>query len=131
MKSLSTYINESEKLNKKKLKQRAKIQFTIWDSFDKQVNWLKDNTAYQKIEYKYDNDKKGVTIVFLLGFNEDKEDWQLWFGKLGIVNYYDEPYCSLGTSKFNEAILNSLDKIQDIIEDIEKNPKEWPQFYID
>lgn len=120
--------SEEEQKDKKDLKRRGEIQFTIWESPEKKVPWLNGNEQYQKIEYIYTNKQKGLNISFLLGYKEGT--WRLWAGKLGAVSYDDDPYCNLEEHKFDKAIIKALDKVEEMIDDIQDNPDEWPQFYI-
>lgn len=130
MKTLVQYIIEAEE-NKDKEKQsteRGKIKFTIWESPDKKVNWLDDNEKYQKIEYKYEDKKEGISIDFLLGFQEDS--WKLWIGKIGSCSYDDDPYCSFDTKKFSEGIIAALDKVEEFLDKVKEDPSNYVQFYI-
>lgn len=122
MKSLRDYILEKE--NDDTLKRD--ILFTIWERPDKKVKWLNDNKSYQKIEYKYQTDD--IEIDFLLGTQDDC--WKLWMGKIGSVSYDDDPYCSFETNKFSEAIIMALDKVEEIINEVKKDKKNWIQFYV-
>lgn len=125
MKSLLTYITEKEENESSRTQD---IKFTIWEEPKKKVKWLENNEKYQKIEYKYVDDKKHIEICFLLGFQENS--WKLWIGKIGAISYDDDPWCSFDTTSFAEAITLSLEKIDKFIDDVEKNPKDWVQFYI-
>jgi hypothetical protein len=130
MKTLVQYIIEAEE-NKDKEKQsteRGKIKFTIWESPDKKVNWLDDNEKYQKIEYKYEDKKEGISIDFLLGFQEDS--WKLWIGKIGSCSYDDDPYCSFDTKKFSEGIIAALDKVEEFLDKVKEDPSNYVQFYV-
>lgn len=111
-----------------KLKERAEIKFTIWADDSERKEWIGDNDGYQKIEYIYKDKEKGITIDFLLGRKDGT--WCLWAGKDGSVNYDDEPKYDLECTKFQDAIMNALDKIQELIEDVKENPKNWVQFYL-
>ena len=111
-----------------KMKERAEIKFKIWKDGGERVDWINDNDGYQKIEYLYKDKKKGITIDFLLGRKDG--EWCLWAGKDGGVNYDDEPMYNLDAKTFQTAIMNSLDKIQDLIQDVKDNPDNWVQFYI-
>ena len=54
MKNLYEYIQQQileEESSKKSSLERGDIKFTIWEAPDKKVSWLKNNEAYQKIEY--------------------------------------------------------------------------------
>lgn len=130
MKTLVQYILEAEK-NKEDEKQsteRGKIKFTIWEEPDKKVTWLNDNEKYQKIEYKYEDKKEGLSIDFLLGFQEDS--WKLWIGKIGSCSYDDDPYCSFDTKKFSEGIIAALDKVEEFLEKVKEDPSNYVQFYV-
>ena len=80
-----------------------------------------------KVEYVYKNKEKGITIDFLLGRKDGS--WFIWAGKDGAVNYDDQPYKDLETPYFRDAIMNSLDKIQELIKDVKENPDNWAQYY--
>ena len=125
MKSLTTYIFEKEE--KKDTNIQDNIKFTIWEAPKKKVKWLENNEKYQKIEYKYIDDKKNIEICFLLGFQENS--WKLWIGKIGAISYDDDPWCSFDTTSFAKAITDSLEKIDEFIKDVENNKKNWIQFY--
>ena len=126
MKSLKDYIKE-EKQDITASVSRGDIKFTIWKSPDQKVRWLHDNESYLKIEYKLEDKEDGLSIDFLLGFQDDS--WKLWIGKIGSCSYDDDPYCDLETDKFSEAIVKSLDKTQDFIADVEEDPQNWVQYY--
>jgi hypothetical protein len=111
-----------------KLKERAEIKFKIWKDGGERADWINDNDGYQKIEYIYKDKEKGITIDFLLGRKDG--EWCLWAGKDGGVNYDDEPMYKLDAHTFQKGIMNSLDKIQDLIQDVKDNPDNWVQFYI-
>lgn len=130
MKTLVQYIIEAEenKDEEKQSTERGKIKFTIWESPDKKVNWLDDNEKYQKIEYKYEDKKEGISIDFLLGFQEDS--WKLWIGKIGSCSYDDDPYCSFDTKKFSEGIIAALDKVEEFLDKVKEDPSNYVQFYI-
>lgn len=128
MKTLIQYIIESEEKDKDKLTQRGKIKFTIWEEPDKKVKWIENNKKYQKIEYKLEDKKKGLSIDFLLGFKDGS--WKLWIGKIGSCSYDDDPYCSFETDKFAEAIIAALDKVEEFLEQVEEDPQNYVQFYI-
>lgn len=106
---------------------RPNIKFTIWQRPEKKVKWLSDNTHYQKIEYKYEDQNHMVFIQFLLGFVDNT--WKLWAGKIGGVSYDDDPYCKLDTEDFATAILRACDKIEYIIEKVYKDPLNYIQYY--
>ncbi|MCH5166972.1 MAG: hypothetical protein J1F35_03680 [Erysipelotrichales bacterium] len=120
--------DKNEKKEKKNLKRRGEIQFTIWENPEKKISWLDSNYNYQKIEYVYTNKNKGLNIDFLLGYQDGT--WKLWAGKVGSVSYDDDPYCDLEEHKFDKAIIKALDKVEEMIDDIQDNPDDWPQFYI-
>ncbi|MBO5004467.1 MAG: hypothetical protein J6D03_04315 [Clostridia bacterium] len=133
MKSLKDYINEQfinedDKKDDKKSLERGEIKFTIWKAPDKKVTWLEDNEKFQKIEYVYQNEDKTIEIDFLLG--TQNREWKLWVGKIGATSYDDDPYCSFKTTKFAEAVVDCLDKVQEMIQDVKDNPDNWIQFYV-
>ena len=109
------------------LKERAEIKFKIWKDGGELANWITDKDGYQKIEYVYKNKEKGITIDFLLGRKDGS--WFIWAGKDGAVNYDDQPYKDLKTPYFRDAIMNSLDTIQELIKDVKENPDNWAQYY--
>ena len=111
-----------------KLKERAEIKFKIWKDGGELADWITDKDGYQKIEYVFKDKEKGITIDFLLGRKDGK--WWLWAGKNGAVNYDDQPYKDLDVVSFQDAIMTSLDKIQELIEDVRENPDNWSQYYI-
>lgn len=111
-----------------KLKERAEIKFKIWKDGGELADWITDRDGYQKIEYVYKDKEKGITIDFLLGRKDGS--WFVWAGKDGAVNYDDQPYKDLKTPYFRDAIMNSLDKIQELIQDVKDNPDNWSQYYI-
>ena len=119
--------NTGDKPSDKELTRRANIKFTIWEEPKKKVSWLKDNEKYQKIEYQHIDKEKQIEIDFLLGFRDNT--WQLWIGKIGAINYGDDPWKDLETKDFKEAILSALDKVEEFIDDVEENPDNWIQFY--
>lgn len=137
MRSLQEYIytkiNEADEKEEEKLAtERGKIKFVIWEKPDKKVSWLNDNHSYQKIEAKYEEKpdfNDGLKISFLLGYKDDS--WRLWIGKIGVVSYSDDPYCDLECKTFRDAILRALDKAEEIIKQIQDEPNNWIQFYID
>lgn len=134
MNSLKEYIlrqinEESEKKEEdEKTTQRGDIKFTIWESPDKKVTWLEDNEKYQKIEYKLEDKDKGLSIDFLLGFQDGS--WKLWIGKIGSCSYDDDPYCSFETDKFSEGIVAALDKVQEFLDKVKEEPDNYVQYYI-
>ena len=128
MKTLVQYIIEAEENKEKQSTERGKIKFTIWEEPDKKVTWLNDNEKYQKIEYKYEDKKKGLAIDFLLGFQEDS--WKLWIGKIGSCSYDDDPYCSFDTKKFSEGIIAALDKVEEFLEKVKEDSSNYVQFYV-
>ena len=109
------------------LKERAEIKFKIWKDGGELSDWITDKDGYQKIEYVYKDKEKGITIDFLLGRKDGS--WFIWAGKDGAVNYDDQPYKDLETPYFRDAIMNSLDKIQELIKDVKENPDNWAQYY--
>lgn len=126
MKPLLEYILvEAE--DKTPSKERGKIKFTIWESPDKKVNWLKNNKDYQKIEYKLEDRKKKIYIDFLLGFKDNS--WRLWIGKIGATSYEDDPYCDFETTNFAEAIVAALDKVEEFLKEVEDDPQNYVQYY--
>ena len=139
MKKLKDYIIEAEdseqyETNDKNsegqdesLNRRGDIMFTIWKEPDKKVNWLDNNQKYQKIEYKYENKDDQCFIDFLLGFKN--ESWRLWIGKIGSVNYDDDPYCDFETTNFAEAIVAALDKVEEFLDKVKEEPENYVQFY--
>ena len=130
MKSLSQYIKEAseeKEEDKEKTTRRGNIKFTIWEEPDKKVNWLDNNQKYQKIEYKYENKDDQCFIDFLLGFKN--ESWRLWIGKIGSVNYDDDPYCDFETTNFAEAIVAALDKVEEFLDKVKEEPENYVQFY--
>lgn len=112
-----------------KQKERADIKFTIWKSPDKKLDWLEEDDDYQKIEYKYENNKENLYVDFLLGKDNIDGLWKLWVGKIGACSYDDDPYCSLKTKKFNDAMINALDKVQEMLEKIKDDKLNYIQFY--
>lgn len=152
MKKFSEYIYEG----KLPTGVREKIKFTIWKEARKKITWLRDNNQsisqpdaeheeYQKIDYKYADDKKGVYMQFLIGReldeqadSSDNKMWKLWVGKIGMVGYDEDPWCKLMIEKdgkerpcadFAEAVNAAVDKIMEILEDVYENPKDYIQFY--
>lgn len=128
MRTFVQYLKEEEE-NKEKTTERGNIKFTIWEAPDKKVKWLDDNKSYQKIEYKYEDNKKNIFIDFLLGFKDGS--WKLWIGKIGSVGYDDDPYCSFKTDKFADAIVKALDKVQEFLDEVREDPINYVQFYKD
>jgi hypothetical protein len=114
---------------KEKSVERGEIKFTIWKEPDKKVTWLEDNEPYQKIEYVFEDEDKGIKIDFLLG-QDDTQKWHLWCGKPGSCSYDDDPYCEFDTSKFSEAIVQALDKVDEIIGKVKEDPHNFVQFYV-
>lgn len=134
MKSLLSYLIESEdkEENSKEDNIRKDIMFTIWKEPKTKVKWLKDHDyTYQKIEYQHRDKDNNIEIDFLLGYIEKEKTWKLWVGKIGSTNYDDDPYYDCETEKFSEAIIKSLDKIEDFIKDVQENKDNWVQFYKD
>lgn len=110
---------------------RAKLKFLIYKEDGKTVDWLKDREDYQKIECNYEDEPDfddGIKVSFLLGRKDGT--WQLWAGKPGVVTYADEPYKDLETEKFEDAIMKSLDKAEDLIKQIKDEPNNWVQFFV-
>lgn len=128
MRSFVQFLKEDNE-DEKKTTERGDIKFTIWEAPDKKVKWLENNKDYQKIEYKYEDNDKNIFIDFLLGFKDGS--WRLWIGKIGSVSYDDDPFTDLKTNKFAEAIVKALDKVQEFIEDVKKEPVNYVQFYKD
>ena len=135
MNSLKQYIlkqinEESEKKeDEEKTTQRGEIKFTIWEEPDKKVTWLEDNEKYQKIEYKLEDKDKGLSIDFLLGFQDNS--WKLWIGKIGSCSYDDDPYCDFKTDKFAEGIVAALDKVEEFLQKVKDEPDNYVQYYIE
>ena len=127
MKSLKDYILE-EKDDITSGIQRGDIKFTIWKSPDEKVTNLKDNEHYQKIEYKLEDKEEGLSIDFLLGYQDDS--WKLWIGKIGSCSYDDDPYCSFDTDNFKKAIIACLDKVEEFIEKVKDDKENYVQFYV-
>lgn len=132
MKTLYQYILEAsdkkdEEEDKEKLTRRKNIKFTIWESPDVKVKWLEDNDDYQKIEYKYENYDEDIYIDFLLG--QQNNIWKLWIGKIGVISYDDDPYCSFETEKFSEAIVLALDKVEEFLQLVKDDPHNYIQYY--
>lgn len=126
MKSLKQYLLE-EKNDITASTSRGDIKFTIWKAPDKKVRWLNDNESYLKIEYKLEDKEEGLYIDFLLGYQEDS--WKLWIGKIGSCSYDDDPYSSMETKKFSEAIVKALDKVEEFVEKVKDDPESYIQFY--
>ena len=141
MKSFKDYILEAEedieseekdseeKDSEEKTTQRGKIKFTIWKEPDKKVTWLNNNEPYQKIEYKYEDKDKHISIHFLLGYVKEKDTWELWIGKIVAISYDDDPYCDLKCNEFSSAIIAALDKVEEFIKEVEEEPENWVQYY--
>lgn len=108
-------------------KQRSQIKFTIWNNKDEQSEWLNKGDKYRKIEYEHVDDKKNVEVDFLLGQRDD--EWYLWVGKIGACSYDEQPYCDLKTKQFNTALINALDKVQELLDEIYDDPENYIQFY--
>ena len=111
----------------KKSTESGNIKFTIWEEPDKKVKWINDNEKYQKIEYKHEDTDKNIFIDFLLGFKDNS--WRLWIGKIGATQYDDDPYCDLETTKFSEAIVSALDKVEEFLDKVKEDPQNYVQFY--
>lgn len=135
MKTLKDYIIEANDNNSEEqdesVNRRKDIMFTIWKEPDKKVKWLKDNEKYQKIEYKYEDKSRKMSMSFLLGYDKENDTWKLWVGKIGAITYDDDPLCSLETNKFSQAIIKGLDKIEEYIKKVEDDPSDWIQYYKD
>jgi len=127
MRSLTSFISESDDKDKPVM-QRGDIKFTIWEGPDKKVTMLDDNNKYQKIEYKYENKEEGISIDFLLGFQD--KSWKIWIGKIGSTSYDDDPYCSFKTDEFKEAILMALDKVEEFIAKVKDDQDNYIQYYV-
>ena len=108
--------------------QRGDIKFTIWKEPDKKVTTLDDNEHFQKIEYKLNDKESGISIDFLLGFQENS--WKLWIGKIGSCSYDDDPYCTFDTDNFKKAIVMCLDKVEEFIIKVKEDKQNYVQFYI-
>lgn len=121
--------NDEEKDSEEKTTQRGNIKFTIWKEPDKKVTWLNGNEPYQKIEYKYEDKDKHISIHFLLGYVKEKDTWELWIGKIGAISYDDDPYCDLKCDEFSSAIIAALDKVEEFIKEVEEEPENWVQYY--
>ena len=126
MKTLKEYILEKSEDNTKST-ERGNIKFTIWEEPDKKVKWINDNEKYQKIEYKHEDKDKNIFIDFLLGFKDNS--WRLWIGKIGATQYDDDPYFDLETTKFSEAIVSALDKVEEFLYKVKEDPQNYVQFY--
>ena len=126
MKSIKEYLLE-EKNDITASTSRGDIKFTIWKAPDKKVRWLNDNESYLKIEYKLEDKEEGLYIDFLLGYQEDS--WKLWIGKIGSCSYDDDPYSSMETKKFSEAIVKALDKVEEFVAKVKDDPESYIQFY--
>lgn len=128
MKSLQEYIlNESEGEERPEL-ERGEIKFDIWESPDKRVTYLKNNKAFQKIEYKHIDKEKGIEIDFLMGMRDNT--WRLWIGKIGACSYDDDAYCNFKTDNFKEAMVACIDKVEEFIKKVEDDPDNYIQYYI-
>ena len=127
MKALRTYIIEAASKKDKEYVKKTDIKFTIWESPQKKVSWLKDNNTYQKIEYKYEDEKEGINIQFLLGF--DSDSWHLYVGTVGAVSYDDDPYADFETSDFAKAIMMSLEKINGFVGMVKNDSLNYIQYY--
>ena len=125
MRTLVQFIKEEAE--KTPSTERGKIKFTIWETPDKKVRWVKDNNAFTKIEYKLEDNKKKLYIDFLLGFKDNS--WKLWIGKIGATTYDSDPYCDFETKSFAHAIVNALDKVEEFLEQVEEDPINYVQFY--
>ena len=134
MKSLQDYINnrylteDDSDDNDNKDSIRSQIQFTVWQEPDKKVTNLENNDKYQKIEYKHEDKDKGISIDFLLGYQDGS--WKLWVGKIGSCSYDDDPYYSFNTDNFKRAIVMSLDKIEEFVLNVQDDQDNYIQYYI-
>ena len=130
MKTLVDYIKSlnEEKDDVTSGIQRGDIKFTIWKEPDKKVTTLDNNEGFQKIEYKHEDKETGISIDFLLGFQEGS--WKLWIGKIGSCSYDDDPYCSFDTDEFKKAIVLCLDKVEEFITKVKEDPEDYVQYYI-
>ncbi len=134
MKSLQEYINnrylteDDGDDNDNKDSIRSQIQFTVWQEPDKKVTNLENNDKYQKIEYKHEDKDKGISIDFLLGYQDGS--WKLWVGKIGSCSYDDDPYYSFNTDNFKRAIVMSLDKIEEFVLNVQDDQDNYIQYYI-
>lgn len=130
MKSLREYLirEDEEKDKDKPTLERGNIKFTIWEEPDKKVTQLENNYKYQKIEYKYEDKDNGISIDFLLGFQD--QSWKLWVGKIGSCSYDDDPYCSFDTDDFKKGIIACLDKVEEFIQKVQDDPENYVQFYV-
>lgn len=127
---LEQIIKEDDKQDEEeKTTRRGQIKFTIWEEPDKKVTWLDDNEKYQKIEYKLEDKDTGISIDFLLGFQDGS--WKLWIGKIGSCSYDDDPYCSFDTDKFSEGIVAALDKVEEFLQKVKDDPDNYVQYYIE
>lgn len=125
MRKFKDYIKE-EKNDVTSGVQRGDIKFTIWKAPDKKVTMLEDDEPFQKIEYKLED--KDLSIDFLLGTQEGS--WKLWIGKIGSCSYDDDPYCDFETTSFKKAIIKSLDKVEEFIQKVKEDKKNYIQYYI-
>ena len=107
---------------------RTDIMFDIWEEPNKKVNWIKDNFSYTKIEYQYISKDGNIEMDFLLGFKSGS--WRLWVGKIGAVDYSDESYCDLKCVKLQDAIMNAIDKIEELVKKVKNDPKNYVMYYI-
>jgi hypothetical protein len=127
---LEQIIKEDDKQDEEeKTTRRGQIKFTIWEEPDKKVTWLNDNEKYQKIEYKLEDKDSGISIDFLLGFQDGS--WKLWIGKIGSCSYDDDPYCDFDTDKFSEGIVAALDKVEEFLQKVKDEPDNYVQYYIE
>lgn len=136
MKSLTRYILEKEEKKDDHKVKLSDIKFTIWKGAKNKVKWINDDEDFTKIVYTYEDNDKGVYMQFLLGkFKGDtpaeKSIWNLWCGKIGAVAYDDDPWCSLDTEKFADALNYGAKKAQEIIDEVYADPHKWIQFYKD
>lgn len=130
MKTLKQYIIEADDENAGKLTSnvsRGDIKFTIWTSPDNKTTELKNNEAYQKIEYKLIDKTDNIEIDFLLGYQD--ESWKIWIGKIGSCSYDDDPFKSFNTDNFKKAIVMALTEIEDFVAKVKEDPQDYIQYY--
>lgn len=132
MRTLVQFLEDKKKdtlSDEERTTARGNVKFTIWKSPDTKVKWLDDNEDYLKIEYKFEDTEKNISIDFLLGFKDGS--WRLWVGQIGSCSYIDDPYCDFNTDKFAEAIVMALDKVEEVLENILEDPENYVQYYKD
>lgn len=106
---------------------RSDVQFTIWEEPEKKVTKLKNNNAYQKIEYKLIDKDEHLSIDFLLGFQDNM--WKMWIGKIGSCSYDDDFYCKFETDNFDVAVSEAIEKIIEFVEKVQDDPNNYIQYY--